>query len=99
MGMAALTSDMAKQRWALQSSFLEAEAAARGRLAEVDGVRDAVEGACRIRLPPAPGQPVTPLVPSPVPAHPASNSLIALLMSLHAWPAASGGLFCLRSLL
>ena len=51
MGMSAITSDMAKQRRALLSSFLEAEAAASMRLAEVDAVRSAVEAACNTCLP------------------------------------------------
>ena len=65
MGMAALTSDMASQRWALQASFLEAEAAAHARLAEVDALRAAVESACHVRLPAGPSQPVTPSVGAP----------------------------------
>ncbi len=51
MGMSAITSDMAKQRRALLSSFMEAEASASMRLAEVDAVRSAVEAACNTRLP------------------------------------------------
>ena len=67
MGMAALTSDMASQRWALRASFLEAEAAAAARLAEVDALRAAVEGACAIRLPAGPAQQVLyyPLIGNP----------------------------------
>ena len=51
MGMNAITSDMAKQRRALLSSFLDAEAAASMRLGEVDAVRSAVEAACSTQLP------------------------------------------------
>lgn len=51
MGMNAITSDMAGQRRALQSSFLEAESAAAGRLAEVEAVRTAVEDTCHTKLP------------------------------------------------
>ena len=54
MGMSAITSDMAKQRRALLSSFMEAEASASMRLAEVDAVRSAVEAACNTRLPSSP---------------------------------------------
>lgn len=78
MGMAALTSDMASQRWALQSTFLEAEAAAAVRLAQVEQLRAALESACGIRLPPAAGaagasQPAQPSV-----SHPQAPSLPAL---------------------
>ena len=51
MGMNAISSDMAKQRRALLSSFLDAEAAAAMRLGEVDAVRSAVEAACNTHLP------------------------------------------------
>ena len=51
MGMNAISSDMAKQRRALLSSFLDAEAAASMRLDEVDAVRSAVEAACNTHLP------------------------------------------------
>ncbi len=51
MGMSAITLDMAKQRRALLSSFLDAEAAASMRLSEVDAVRSAVEAACSTQLP------------------------------------------------
>ena len=54
MGMSAITSDMAKQRRALLSSFIEAEASASMRLAEVDAVRSAVETTCNPRLPSPP---------------------------------------------
>lgn len=54
MGMSAITSDMAKQRRALLSSFVEAEASASMRLAEVDAVRSAVESTCNTRLPSPP---------------------------------------------
>jgi hypothetical protein len=50
MGMNAITSDMAKQRRALQSSFLEAESAAACRLTEVEAVRSAVESTCHTKL-------------------------------------------------
>lgn len=50
MGMNAITSDMAKQRWALQSSFLEAESATASRLTEVEAVRMAVETTCQTKL-------------------------------------------------
>ena len=61
MGMSAITSDMAKQRRALLSSFLDAEAAASMRLGEVDAVRSAVEAACDTQLP-------SPLHPDTAPA-------------------------------
>lgn len=51
MGMSAISSDMGKQRRALLSSFLDAEASAAMRLGEVDAVRSAVEAACNARLP------------------------------------------------
>ena len=51
MGMSAISSDMAKQRRALLSSFLDAEASAAMRLGEVDAVRSAVEAACNTHLP------------------------------------------------
>ena len=51
MGMSAISSDMAKQRRALLSSFLDAEASAAMRLGEVDAVRSAVEAACNAHLP------------------------------------------------
>ena len=54
MGMSAITSDMAKQRRALLSSFIEAEASASMRLAEVDAVRSAIESTCNTRLPSRP---------------------------------------------
>ncbi|KAK9909945.1 hypothetical protein WJX75_009855 [Coccomyxa subellipsoidea] len=56
MGMTALTSDVAAQRRALQTTFLEAESCAASRLAEVDAVRAAVENACGIKLIPLPAQ-------------------------------------------
>ena len=61
MGMSAITSDMAKQRRALLSSFLDAEAAASMHLGEVDAVRSAVEAACDTQLP-------SPLHPDTAPA-------------------------------
>ena len=54
MGMSAITSDMAKQRRALLSSFIDAEASASQRLAEVDAVRTAIEATCNTRLPSRP---------------------------------------------
>ena len=51
MGMSAISSDMAKHRRALLSSFLDAEASASMRLGEVDAVRSAVEAACNAHLP------------------------------------------------
>ncbi len=56
MGMTALTSDVAAQRRALQTTFIEAETCAASRLAEVDAVRAAVENACGIKLPSAPAE-------------------------------------------
>lgn len=70
MGMSAITSDMAKQRRALLSSFLEAEAAASMRLNEVDAVRSAVEAACNTRL------------PSPLPDAPTEVAVCLRLLSL-----------------